>query len=94
MTEEFIQSVRNYLDTVNRDNFSEKYDGLVYIVKEYNKKGLGKKTIEFALYNYYRGFGDSLNTCREEVLLEICNRVGGFCNIYNDIEFLSHDDSP
>lgn len=94
MREEFIHEVKIYLDGVTHENFSRKYDGLADIVKAYNQNGLGRKTIESALNDFFTSSGDSLGDWQDEVFVEIMNCIGGFCPAFKEIRLESYYDSP
>jgi hypothetical protein len=94
MIEAFINEVKIYLDGITYENFSKKYDGLADIVKAYNENGLGGKTIEKSLNNFFTDFGDSWHDYQEEVFIEIMNCIGGFCPAFKEIKLKSYDDNP
>lgn len=94
MEDGLIKNMWEYLQGITAENFSQKYDGLVTIIISYNEKGVGKQSIESTLFKFYNDYDGVMTVCQDEVFLEICNCVEGFCPPYKQIKLLSYDNSP
>lgn len=73
----FKHEVQNYIKTINKDNFFNSYEGLISIVEIYKNKGLKKDDVDKVITEEINSI--DLDEYREDVLMEISNRIHGFC---------------
>ena len=84
-SEGFASEVEEYCSTIDWSNFSQKYDGLIQIVRNYNDMGLSRSKI-VELLNVSCGlYADADNEPAEEVVSQILNQITGYCPPYRDI---------
>lgn len=76
--------MEKYLETVNEDNFSKSYDGLVRIIEEFKTRGLLKHDVQKILVQID---DQGLDQYQEEVIIEIGNRIVGFCTPGKEINW-------
>lgn len=71
--DEFIEKLKSYLSTITLQNFSNKYDGMMDIVLEYNQKGIGRAKI-LDLLNRRIGT-EELNDAQDEIFNDTYCRI-------------------
>jgi hypothetical protein len=76
--------VLEFLLSVNKDNFGLKYDELVAIVVSY-KGEIDKDIADKLLSEIYQT--EDLDEYQKEVVMEICNRLIGYCSPTYDIDW-------
>ena len=69
------ESIKLFLQTVNKDNFSSSYQKLVDIILSYKAAGITKDVAKDALRQIDEDF--EMDDYQEDVYLEICARVEG-----------------
>jgi hypothetical protein len=74
---QFKNEVQSYLKTINEDNFSNSYEGLIYIIEKYKKQGLKKDPVAKIITTEINSI--DIDEYKEDVLMEISNRIHGFC---------------
>lgn len=75
--EELEQEIMTYIGIIHRENFSKKYDGLVDILLSFRHRGVKKEEVESVLTAICDK--DGLDEYQEEVIIEVANRLIGYC---------------
>ena len=73
----FKDKIQNYLITINKENFYNSYEGMIYLIENYKEKGLTKDSVSGIITEELNM--PNLDQYKEEVLLEVSNRIHGFC---------------
>jgi len=73
----FKDKIQNYIITINKENFYNSYEGMIYLIENYKEKGLAKDSVSAIITEQLNM--PNLDQYKEEVLLEVSNRIHGFC---------------
>lgn len=76
MLDELEEEVTAYMVAVNRDNFSEKYDGLTDILLSFRDRGLKKEAALSVLVVVDEKL--DVDRYQEDVIIEVCNLLEGY----------------
>ena len=73
-----------YLEAVDRGNFSWKYDGIIDVVLKYRDLGITKNDVLIVIND----LGTiQMDDYKEDVFLELSNRLYGYCSSINYIDW-------
>jgi hypothetical protein len=73
-----------YLEGVNKSNFTKKYDGIIDIVLKYRDIGMTKQEVLVVVDQL--GYIE-MDDYKEDVFLELSNCLYGYCASSKDIEW-------
>jgi hypothetical protein len=74
----------NFLKDVNKDNFTKKYGGCIDIVIKYKDEGITKDEVMKIIIEI---MDMNIDMYQEEILVEVGNRVEGFCSPGKEIKW-------
>lgn len=80
LKDELIQ----YLDKVVKNNFTDKYDGIIDIVLKYRDLGMTKDEVLIVINDIGQ---IEMDDYKEDVFLELSNRLYGYCPPSRDIDW-------
>jgi len=80
LKDELIQ----YLDEVVKNNFKDKYDGIIDIVLKYRDLGMTKDEVLIVINDVGQ---IEMDDYKEDVFLELSNRLYGYCTPSNYINW-------
>lgn len=80
LKDELIQ----YLDKVVKNNFTDKYDGIIDIVLKYRDLGMTKDEVLIVINDVGQ---IEMDDYKEDVFLELSNRLYGYCPPSRDIDW-------
>ncbi len=69
--------IQDYIEIINKDNYANSYEGLISIIEKYKNKGATKNQVAKIITQELNS--SNLDDPKEEVLIEISNRIHGFC---------------
>jgi hypothetical protein len=82
LREKFKESAMGYINDITNDNYEGRYNGFIEIVLRYKAQGISRKDVIEVICEI--GNTD-INTGQDEILIEVSNRLEGFCTRGNEI---------
>lgn len=80
----FKNETLNFLKDINKDNFSKSYGALIEIIIKYKEKGISKNDVIQAIIEI---MDMDINIYQDEILVEVSNRLEGFCTPGKEIDW-------
>ncbi|WP_417357632.1 hypothetical protein [Flavobacterium sp.] len=81
---EFRKILEQIMSEINSSNRLEKMDELIVVMYDFNKS-ISRDEIIKVVYEYIADNEDCLTFYQDETMVDITNRLGGFCSRFNYI---------